>query len=149
MLYFAYAENMDLETLSGRGVKFAKVCNGKLKNLRLAFRKPGDDGTGKADLMEGKGSMTEGVVFDVPEESLDNLDVYEGVDKGHYRRHTIIVDTWKGQLECVTYRAAKFRNGLKPSTAYLETIIRAAEAHRLSQDYINFLKSYDTAEGST
>jgi hypothetical protein len=44
----------------------------------------------------------------------------------------------------VAYRAAKFRTGLKPSETYLQTMIRGAEAHRLSTDYVTFLKSHDT-----
>lgn len=144
MLYFAYAENMDEETLSARGVRFERVCTGKVRNLRLAFQKPGEDGTGKADLRDDKTSVTEGVVYDVPEASLANLDVYEGVEKGHYRRQTVTIQTSRGELECMAYRAAKFKLGLKPSRAYLDTIVRGAKAHGLSEDYITFLKSHDT-----
>jgi cation transport regulator ChaC len=145
MLYFAYGENMDEVTLAARGVQFSRVCTGKVRNLRLCFQKPGEDGTGKADLKDDRGAVTEGVVYDVPEASLANLDVYEGVDKGHYRRQTVTVQTPRGELECVLYRAAKFKGGLKPSPPYLQTIIRGAEAHRLSEDYLTFLRSHDTA----
>jgi cation transport regulator ChaC len=144
MFYFAYGENMDEATLAARGVSFTKVCTGKVRHLRLSFQKPGEDGTGKADLKDDKGGVTEGVVYDVPEASLANLDVYEGVDKGHYRRQAVNVQTPRGELECVLYRAAKFKGGLKPSQAYLQTIIRGAEAHRLSPEYIIYLKSHDT-----
>jgi cation transport regulator ChaC len=144
MLYFAYGENMDEATLTARGVSFTKVCTGKVRQLRLSFQKPGEDGTGKADLKDDKGGVTEGVVYDVPEASLANLDVYEGVDRGHYRRQTVTVQTPRGEMECVTYRAAKFKGGLKPSPDYLQNIVRGAEAHRLSPDYITYLKSHDT-----
>lgn len=144
MLYFAYGPNMDEETLAERGVTFSKVCTGKVRNVRLAFCKPGKDGTGMADLQDQRGAEVEGVVYDIPESSLAGLDVYEGVDRGHYRRQTVTVNTSKGELECFAYRAAKFRTGLKPSPAYLQSIIRGAEAHRLSSDYVVFLKSHDT-----
>jgi len=144
MFYFAYAENMDEITLAERGVDFTRVCTGKVRHLRLSFQKPGEDGTGKADLKDDKGGAVEGVVYDVPEESLANLDVYEGVDKGHYRRQAVTVQTSRGELECILYRAAKFKEGLKPSPDYLRRIIRGAETHRLSPEYIIFLKSHDT-----
>ena len=80
MLYFAYGDNMDEATLAARGVEFTKVCTGKVRQLRLAFQKPGADGTGRADLKDDQGGVTEGVVYDVPEAALANLDVYEGVD---------------------------------------------------------------------
>lgn len=146
MLYFAYGANMDEETLQARGVQFSRVCTGKIKNLRLVFHKPAEDGTGRADLADQQGAVTEGVVYEVPEASLVNLDVYEGVDKGHYRRQTVNVQTSKGELECIAYRAAKFKGGLKPSPAYLQTILRGAETHRLSSDYLVFLRSHDTME---
>jgi cation transport regulator ChaC len=148
MLYFAYGANMDEETLRARGVQFTKVCTGKVRNLRLVFHKPADDGTGRADLADQKGAVTEGVVYDVPEASLANLDVYEGVDKGHYRRQTMTVQTPRGEMECIAYRAAKFKTGLKPNPDYLRTVIRGAEAHRLSADYLVFLRSHDTMEAA-
>jgi cation transport regulator ChaC len=144
MLYFAYGENMDEETLKTRGVQFSRVCTGKVRNLRLVFHKPAADGTGRADLADQQGAVTEGVVYEVPEASLAGLDVYEGVDKGHYRRQTVTVQTPKGELECIAYRAAKFKGGLKPSPAYLQSLVRGAETHKLSAGYLTFLRSHDT-----
>lgn len=144
MFYFAYGNNMDEETLASRGIEFAPVCSGKVRNVRLVFHMPGADGTGKADLQDGRGSVVEGVVYDVPEASLVNLDVHEGVDRGHYRREVFTIQTSRGELECMAYRATKFRSGLKPTPAYLQAMLRGAEAHRLSSDYITFLRSHDT-----
>ncbi len=144
MYYFAYADNMDEEKLAQRGIEFKKVITGRIKGMRLVFHKPGEDGTGKADMQSDRGNFVEGVIWDVPEAALDNLDMYEGVDRGHYRRQTVTVQTSRGELECVTYGAAKFRQGLKPGPEYLESIIRGAGSHRLSPEYIRFLKSHDT-----
>lgn len=148
MLYFAYAENMDIDTLGSRGVEFRKVATGKLRDFRLSFQKPCGDGTGKADLVDDRGNFVEGVVWEIPDASLDNLDVYEEVDKGHYRRQAVVVQTSKGELDCVTYRASKFRSGLKPDRAYLETILKGAQIHGLSPEYMTFLRSHDTAKPS-
>ncbi len=117
MFYFAYAENMDIETLGDRNVTFEKIVTGRVRDFRLVFHKPAADGSGLADLMDDRGSTAEGVIWDIPESNLDNLDIFEGVDKGHYRRMPITVQTSRGEMECVTYRAAKFRSGLKPSRA--------------------------------
>jgi len=146
MYYFAYGANMDDQTLVERGVEFNKVVTGKVRDLRLVFHKPGADGTGKADLEDYPGAVAEGVVWDVPEASLARLDVYEGVDKGHYRRCLLKVQTSRGELECNAYRAARFKGGLRPSRSYLETIVRGAETQRLSGDYLNFLRSHVTME---
>jgi hypothetical protein len=77
MFYFAYGENMAEATLAARGVSFTKVCTGKVRHLRLSFQKPGEDGTARLTSRMTRG-VTEGVVYDVPEASLANLDVYEG-----------------------------------------------------------------------
>lgn len=146
MFYFAYGANMDPDALAGRGVGFSKVCTGKVRHVRLVFHKPGRDGTGKADLQDHRPNTVEGVVYDVPEESLAHLDVFEGVDRGHYRRQFVKVQTSRGELECVAYRAAKFGTGLKPSRDYLATLIRGAELHRLSPEYITHLKSFNTMD---
>ena len=145
MLYFAYGANMDPEILRERGVEPNVVCAGKVRPVRLVFHKPGDDGTGKADLQDHRGSTVEGIIYDVPEASLASLDVYEGVERGHYRRQLIRVQTSRGELDCHAYRAAKFKSGLKPSRAYLDALIRGAAAHRLSEDYQVFLRSHLTA----
>jgi gamma-glutamylcyclotransferase (GGCT)/AIG2-like uncharacterized protein YtfP len=44
------------------------------------------------DMPEGVGECVVGEVFSVPSESLENLDEYEGVGKGYYRRATVLVD---------------------------------------------------------
>lgn len=146
MLYFAYGHNLDPDNLSRRGVSFSRVCTGKIRDLRLVFHKPGEDGTGRADVQDHRGSQVEGVIYEVPEASLANLEIYEGVDKGHYRRQLMKVQTSKGELECVVYRAAKFKSGLKPSRAYLDQLVRGALIHKLSEDYQIFLKSFATAD---
>lgn len=146
MYYFAYGANMDEQTLAERGVEFSLVATGKVRNLRLVFHKPGIDGTGKADLQDDPGAVVEGIVWDVPETSLARLDVYEGVDKGHYRRCRLKIQTSLGELDCTAYRAAKFKGGLRPSRLYLGKLLRGAEAHGLSLAYRTFLSSHGTME---
>jgi gamma-glutamylcyclotransferase (GGCT)/AIG2-like uncharacterized protein YtfP len=149
MLYFAYGHNMDEEILRERGIAFTTLGRGKARNVRLVFHKPASNGTGMADLQDTRGNEVEGVVFEVSEENLARLDFYEQVDKGHYRRGTITVQTARGELPCEVYRAAKFRNGLKPSPEYLAMLIRGAEQHHLSPEYLTFLKSHVTEGGGS
>jgi gamma-glutamylcyclotransferase len=144
MLYFAYGANMDEETLRERGVDFRFICVGRVRDKRLVFHVPGEDGTGKADLMDDRSSHAHGVIYDVPEVSLAGLDVYEGIERGRYRRGEVLVQTNRGELPCAVYHAAKFRNGLKPSDDYLGRLIRGAQAHGLPDHYQAYLKSYKT-----
>ena len=146
MHYFAYGANMDVETLKERNVSFTPVTRGKLRDVRLVFHVPGADDTGKADLMDDRHSHVHGVVYDVPEESLAGLDVYEGIERGRYRRQEVKVQTELGELSCAVYRGAKFRAGLKPSSDYLDRLIRGAQYHGLPEHYLTFLKSHSTME---
>jgi cation transport regulator ChaC len=148
MLYFAYGINMDIESLGLRGVTFEKVINGRARDYRLVFDKPAADGSGRADLQDDRGSVVEGVVWEVPDADLERIAVYEGADQGHYRGTEIVVQTPRGELTCLAYRAAKFRSGLKPAPDYLAAIVRGAETHGLSPDYIRFLRSHATAAPS-
>jgi hypothetical protein len=147
MHYFAYGANMDVETLKERKVDFKPVTIGKVRDVRLVFHVPGADDTGKADIMDDRRSHVHGVIYDIPEENLAGLDVYEGVERGRYRRQQVIVQTELGELPCVIYRGAKFRAGLKPSTNYLARLVKGAQDHGLPQHYLTFLQSHGTMEG--
>lgn len=144
MHYFAYGANMDVETLKERNVSFKPVMIGKLRDVRLVFHVPGQDATGKADLVDDRRSHVHGVVYDVPEASLAGLDVYEDVERGRYRRQEVLVQTSLGEIPCAVYRGAKFRAGLKPSPEYLACLIRGARFHGLPEHYLTFLQSHGT-----
>ena len=147
MYYFAYGANMDVETLKDRNVNFQQITIGKIRDVRLVFHVPGHDDTGKADLMDDRRSHVHGVIYDVPEESLVGLDVYEGIERGRYRRQQASVQTSRGELSCAIYRGAKFKAGLKPSPDYLERMVRGAKHHGLPEHYLTFLLSHDTMRG--
>lgn len=148
MHYFAYGANMDVETLKERKVDFEPVAVGKLRDVRLVFHVPGDDGTGRADLIDDRRSHVHGVVYDVPESSLTGLDVYKNVERGRYRRQQVIVRTDQGELSCSIYRGAKFKVGLKPHVDYLARLIRGAEHHGLPEHYQDFLRSHGAVSDS-
>lgn len=145
MLYFAYGRNMNPEILQEKiGDDFATVGKGRVKGVRLVFHRPGGDGTGKADLQDHRGSEVEGAVYDIPDASFVILDRFQNVEGGLCRRQAVTVQTSRGELEAITYRANKFRTGLKPDPEYLRDLIAGAQAHRLSEEYISYLQSFDT-----
>jgi len=106
----------------------------------LVFNKPCRYG-GCANIEPHKGSEVEGVLYLILEEDLCKLDKYEGYPD-HYDRRRITVYTEEGSLEAWIYVAVKTEPGLKPSRKYMDYLIRGAEQHGLSQQYINFLKSF-------
>ena len=138
--YFAYGSNMDEDRIRGRGVRVIKWMRGRLKDYRLVFNKPCRFG-GCANIEPSKGSIVEGVLYLIPEEDLYKLDWFEGYPT-HYDRRVFTIETDEGSIEAWAYIAVKTRDGLKPSREYMNFLIRGAEKHGLSREYISKLKNY-------
>ncbi len=144
MNYFAYGANMDLKTLAERRIGYQAIGRGLLADVRLRFHMPGNDGTGKADIPECRGGLVEGVVYDISAAGMAQLDAFEGIASGHYRRSLVRVRVNGAELDCVVYRALRIAEGLFPSDDYLQRLLRGAETHGLSLDYLRFLRSQPT-----
>jgi len=86
--YFAYGSNMDPHRMRHRKVPFDQCLTARLPDHGLAFNKSGNGGTEAFANAEPKpGEDLPGILYRVPFESLTNqLDGFEGVSGGHYRR---------------------------------------------------------------
>jgi len=160
--YFAFGSNMRDSRMTKRGVNFTKKFRGTLIGFRLTFnKKSGLPGIGYANIEPGDGEV-EGVLYETTVEGLRNLDKYEGVGAGHYRRDTVKVRTPEGELiEAVVYVAevGMTQEGLKPTKEYLDHLL-AGQEHLSPQYYANLAqvqaapnppppKSYSSYSGST
>lgn len=137
--YFAYGSNMLKEQMEKRTGPIIESWPALLKHHELAFNKAGKDGTGKANIVRERGSLVFGVAYKCDRRALEQLDHYEGVSGGHYKRRFANITFITGEeRRAVTYIAVpdKEDDGLMPSRAYLETIITGAREHRLPDDYI-------------
>ena len=78
VMYFAYGANMSSERLRSH-VCFARaIGRAKLLNKRMVCNKKGEDGSGKANLIESPGDVVWGVLYEVDSAELDKLDRAEG-----------------------------------------------------------------------
>jgi len=147
MYYFAYGSNMNDSRMTKRGVNFTKKLRGTLSGFRLNFnKKSGKSGNGYANIEPGDG-VVDGVLYETTGEGLRNLDKYEGVKSGHYRRETLKVLTPDGaEVEAVVYVAVAgmTQEGLKPSQAYLDHLLAGREF--LSEAYYQHLVGWETLE---
>lgn len=148
--YFAYGSNMNLERMQKRvGGEFRNPRGAVLKGYRLVFNKKASKkkGVGYANILHEKNKEVEGVLYEITEAGLKELDGYEGYSN-HYIRKKLPVKI-KGSSETVyawVYIAVedKTESGLKPDKEYLSHLLKGESF--LSEDYMEFLKQVKTID---
>jgi gamma-glutamylcyclotransferase len=143
MNYFAYGSNMSINRLSTR-INIKKTIGiGMLTKHKLMFHKRSYDGSGKCDAyFTGKDSdVIYGVIYDIEDVELDNLDRFEGIGQG-YKRKSIFVEGYHDSITytAITYCAEEIDSTLKPYTWYKEHVLKGAEENGLPEEYINKIK---------
>ncbi len=157
MKYFAYGSNLSTQQMRDRGVTYSKNRCAVLKGWKLIFpihsrRWNG----GAADIkVAGNDDLVEGVIYEIDEKGLRQLDHYEDrriqddIEVGTYRRQYIWVESEEGIEKVLTYivnRSVEYKekSHYPPSVKYRDTIMKGAETHGLRVDYIRWLKSIPT-----
>ena len=138
--YFAYGSNMLHERLYARVPTAVPVATGTLPNHCLDFAKVSNDGSGKGDVVDSPGNAVWGVLYEVADEQLANLDRNEGP---HYRRDDVGIVVAGAMQWASVYRARPdHRDPAKlPYDWYLALVIAGARQNGLPEDYIDALAS--------
>src|SRR3972149_3417519 len=88
MFYFAYGSNMERHHMKRRCRSAKFVAAVTLRDYELNFTGTSSMwGGGVADLSPAKGKVVEGVLWDISEADLKELDEYEGYHKVYVRRN--------------------------------------------------------------
>lgn len=142
VLYFAYGSNMNAEDMEKWCIEHkTKITlnNPKvacLKDFQLAFTHKSDRRNGGvADIVRKMDETVWGVLFETDKESLDVIDVKEGIAKGFYRQFRVEVSVG-GRLisNVIAYEVIK-KGNYKPGKDYLDIILTGAVEHDLPEDY--------------
>jgi gamma-glutamylcyclotransferase len=145
MRYFAYGSNMNPERMLGRDVSFHHAAPATLLNFELAFNKvcSASKGEGYANIVNKKGAVTLGVLYDINYAGLRTLDLYEGYPL-HYGRRQMYVYVGERKFKTWVYYAQQgmVGKGLKPSPLYLSHLISGA-ARYLPKEYFDYLRSLE------
>ncbi|MBN2208659.1 MAG: gamma-glutamylcyclotransferase [Candidatus Coatesbacteria bacterium] len=147
MLYFAYGSNMDFGQMRKRCPSAITVTRATLRGYQLAFTRFSESRQGGvADVVRQRGSVVEGVMYEISDDDAARLDEYEGVADNCYRRIQVRVTLPAGEvMETYAYKATE--QGLfQPSKAYMQHLITGAKYHRLSPEYIGMLEAIQTAD---
>jgi len=149
--YFAYGSNMNPVRLhSQRQVYFFSQRPALLRNYELVFNKISpfkQDGAGVANIVPRKNAYVEGILYEVDEDGLEKLDLFEGVSIGHYFRTRIQVELKNGRvLPAQVYMACsdQIQENLKPTREYLDHLL--ASKRVLSPDYVKRLEAVQTLD---
>jgi len=155
MLYFAYGSNMHSDQMKCRCPLAKFVCRAKLPKHRLAFTlKSVTRDCGVADVLFDQAKNVWGVVYELPDNELKNLDKKEGYapgkpnDQNEYTREDHYV--WREgdvtrQLLVALYRGHPQLDPPLPSYDYKELIVAGAKHWNLPAEYIRQLESIHTA----
>jgi hypothetical protein len=89
--------------------------------------------------------LVRGVLYEVSNEELLQLDTIEGIPEGIYYRLTIyVVDESGKMVKVATYRTTNSKEPFKPTKKYVGLMIKGAKEHGLDPSYIKELESIET-----
>ncbi len=135
---------MCLPRVRARVASAATLATACLSHHRLVFHKRGADGSAKATLMETgrKIDRVWGVVLTIDRSERPVLDEYES----GYDVREIVVANRLTQFSTITYmaRAEAIDRSLKPFSWYHDYVLSGARQHRLPDEYVEYLQSFDS-----
>ena len=143
LLYFAYGSNMDKKRLFSRIGSVVKWDNGMVSSKKLYFNKLGQDGSGKANLIDQEDEKAYGVIYQVNEADLIKLDRFE---VGYERKTLEIQSDNNGYVKAISYLANNLFDFIVPNKDYMNYIVLGAEENGLKQNYIDYLTSIPTID---
>jgi gamma-glutamylcyclotransferase (GGCT)/AIG2-like uncharacterized protein YtfP len=146
--YFAYGSNMDPRQMRDRlNCDVRRREAARLPGYRLVFNKKSFSrpGSGAANVIPCARSIVEGVLYEISEDALHQLDRYEG-SPWHYERKRVAVAKSCGSVvkEVYLYVAQNptlLAEGLRPTSEYLALLLAAGsesdkQAKLLSAAYL-------------
>jgi len=136
-LYFAYGSNMDGAQMSERCPGAVLSCVAKLMDYQFLI-----NSRGFATVVSRGGSIVWGVLWTITGADEKELDKYEGVSSGHYKKVTRDLELTIGEgSPALAYLATNCTPGC-PRPGYLEKIIKAASLNCFPGEYITELRSW-------
>jgi len=142
--YFAYGSNMLAQQLQARCKSARTTGVARVTGYRLAFSKSSKDGSGKATLVADAAEQVFGVVFDIGNEDVSELDRIEGRGKGYERIEMAAQTLPDGRPMTVTTYIAQLDSldaALCPYDWYLQLVLRGADQNRLPDYYLTRLSA--------
>ncbi len=144
MKYFAYGSNMLTERLTDRVSSARNPTRLSLRKYRLRFHKGSGDGSGKCNVVktESDQEVVHGVLFDINDGQIRQLDRHEGVGYGYQKcEMTVPVDGVETKIFLYVAEEGWIDDSLVPYCWYHKLVLYGAEQHGLPKDYIAWLRA--------
>jgi gamma-glutamylcyclotransferase (GGCT)/AIG2-like uncharacterized protein YtfP len=145
-LYAAYGSNMDPEQMLLRCPHSPQRGTGWLEGWRLTFggEDIGWDGA-MATVVEEPGARVFVVLYEMFENDEKELDNWDGVSLGYYRKAKVRVQTLDGDVLAWLYVLNFYEGGL-PSATKIGILADAAEKAGAPADYVSALRALPCAK---
>jgi gamma-glutamylcyclotransferase (GGCT)/AIG2-like uncharacterized protein YtfP len=142
-LYFAYGSNMATEVMASMCSDIFVLGPARLAGYRLAFsRRSIRTGTGVANVVRDPGSSVWGVVYEVSDRCLENLDRKEGYPWAYDRRCVDVTLESGERRRALTYVVDQPQTDeVEPSRDYANAIVAAASEQGLPLAYVESLRA--------
>ncbi len=146
MKYFAYGSNMNQEQMKDRCPDSNLVGSAFLSGYKIGFTifsKSRECGC--ADIIKSSEDKVWGLLYEISESDLSNLDKAEG-HPNHYRRLQVEVSSENGEnFTAEAYEVVKKEGEfLKPSKHYLGLMVDVAVEFNFPQDYRDRISKTET-----
>jgi len=144
MSYFAYCTLLDEHEMR-RFVPGARPwVTGTIDGWRVSFAAHSVDGGG-CHLFPEPGHRVHGLLYDLDDDEMAQLDTISGVPSGLYSRIDVSVMTCDGAVPAVTYVIPAPIGDHQPSVHYVRPILSGAQALGLPSAYIAELQAAVTS----
>jgi len=139
-LYAAYGSNMDSAQMAERCPHSPQHGTGWIEGWRLTF---GGEDLGwegaLATVVEDDAERVFVVLYDVADVDVAELDRWDGLTLGYYRKFRVRVQTLDGDVAAWLYVLNGYEGGL-PSARYLGILADAAEQAGAPADYVTWVR---------
>ncbi len=136
--YFAYGSNMDVRQMLARCPSSRCLGSARLDGYRLAFtRRSVISGSGVADVVPAAGDEVWGVVYELDERDLEQLDRKEGLGWAYTRQRGRVHARDGSHHDAIFYTVlAKEHSEVAPSGDYIGRLVAAAERQGFPRRYL-------------
>lgn len=144
MLYFSYGSFLDIGTLRKHAPNAKFIMRAILPDFEVQFNFLSKTyGGGVTGVEPAPGKKALGVLYEVPPDEMERLDIIEGVPTGIYYRQTVtVVDEGGNHHQAETYRTTDPKGPYPPTRRYLGLMIKGAKEYGLDPDYIEGLEEF-------
>ena len=148
--YFAFGSNMASQRLLQRLPNAKSNCVAHLNFHRLSFRKNDAGQSGKCDIetTNNPSDTVIGVIYRISAKDQLILNQFEGLGWAYDSKQVELTSASGEKLEAFTYFAIDINTSMKPYHWYKEHVLRGANEHKLPQNYIQFIESFESIHDS-